>query len=356
MDERKINSEKVSVIIPVYQVEKSFLDECLTSVIRQTYENLEILLVDDGAKDDLPAYLDEWEKKDARIIVIHRENGGASAARNTGLSRASGSYVTFVDSDDSIDIHTIAEAVERLKRDRLQVLLWGSYKVYPDRKEEYMPYTADVTCFDETMKRQLMMKTMVGYLPFYLQPASRFGSGSCCSKLYDLEFLRSNALCYPVGIKRAEDVNFNIRVFDKAERIGYLNRHFYYYRQHGASATYQYRANGIGVFTDPLKCLEQFLKETNKDEEFWQVFYMRCLFFYLENLDMDILNPQNRSPWGQKRRALLEAIESEPYKSAVSKLQSGRLSFARKIPLFLLRRRWVLLLCLFYKGYGLIRK
>lgn len=92
---------KISVIIPVYGVEK-YLDRCVESVVNQTYKDLEIILVDDGSPDNCPQMCDEWALRDARIRTVHRENGGQSCARNTGLSMATGDYITFVDSDDWI--------------------------------------------------------------------------------------------------------------------------------------------------------------------------------------------------------------------------------------------------------------
>ena len=91
----------ISVIIPVYNVEK-YLNKCITSVVEQTYKNLEIIIVDDGSTDQSPEICDEWEKRDGRIQVVHSSNGGAGKARNTALDMATGDYVTFVDSDDYI--------------------------------------------------------------------------------------------------------------------------------------------------------------------------------------------------------------------------------------------------------------
>ena len=91
----------ISIIVPVYQAE-AYLDECVQSMINQTYQNLEIILVDDGSKDQSPTICDAWAKKDSRIKVIHKPNGGASSARNAGLDVASGDYIGFVDSDDII--------------------------------------------------------------------------------------------------------------------------------------------------------------------------------------------------------------------------------------------------------------
>ena len=91
----------VSIIIPVYKVEK-FLDECVKSVVAQTYRNLEILLVDDGSPDDCPAMCDAWATRDPRVRVIHKSNGGLSDARNAGIAQATGSYIYFADSDDAV--------------------------------------------------------------------------------------------------------------------------------------------------------------------------------------------------------------------------------------------------------------
>ena len=99
----------ISVIIPVYNVEK-FIDRCINSLINQTYKNLEIILVDDGSPDNCPGLCDDWAKKDNRIKVVHKQNGGLSDARNAGLERSTGDYIMFVDSDDFVD-ETICEVL-----------------------------------------------------------------------------------------------------------------------------------------------------------------------------------------------------------------------------------------------------
>ena len=93
---------KISIIVPIYNVE-NYLDKCIKSIINQSFKNLEIILVDDGSPDNCPAICDEWAKKDNRIKVIHKENGGLSDARNAGLAVATGEYIAFVDSDDYIE-------------------------------------------------------------------------------------------------------------------------------------------------------------------------------------------------------------------------------------------------------------
>lgn len=96
-------NELISVIIPIYKVEE-YLEECITSIVNQTYSNLEIVLVDDGSPDNCPHMCDEWAGRDSRIKVIHKANGGLSDARNAGIGIASGEYIAFVDSDDFIKL------------------------------------------------------------------------------------------------------------------------------------------------------------------------------------------------------------------------------------------------------------
>lgn len=97
---------KVSVVIPIYNVQE-YLNECVSSIVNQTYQNLEIILVDDGSPDSCPIMCDAWKNQDDRITVIHKKNGGLSDARNAGLSKASGEYILYVDSDDYLEDDTI---------------------------------------------------------------------------------------------------------------------------------------------------------------------------------------------------------------------------------------------------------
>ena len=113
---------KISVIIPVYKVER-YLDACVASVVGQTYPDLEIILVDDGSPDNCPALCDAWAKKDARIKVIHRPNGGLSAPRNSALDIATGDFVFFVDSDDVIESETLQRAWEAQKNTDADIVI-----------------------------------------------------------------------------------------------------------------------------------------------------------------------------------------------------------------------------------------
>ena len=110
----------VSVIIPIYKVEK-YLERCVSSIVGQNYNNLEIILVDDGSPDNCPAMCDEWASRDARIRVIHQKNRGLSAARNKGIDIAQGEFICFVDSDDYVEVTMIEDMVRAQKIGRAHV-------------------------------------------------------------------------------------------------------------------------------------------------------------------------------------------------------------------------------------------
>ena len=123
----------ISIIIPVYKVEP-FLRECLDSIVSQTYQNLEIILVDDGSTDGSGAICDEYAARDGRIIVIHQENQGISGARNAGLDIASGDYVLFVDSDDRIEPFTCECALKAAIGQQADLVSFGYKVIYESGK------------------------------------------------------------------------------------------------------------------------------------------------------------------------------------------------------------------------------
>lgn len=112
-----VNNPLISVIIPIYKVEE-YLDECVSSIVAQSYHNLEIILVDDGSPDNCPLMCDEWAKRDSRIVVVHKSNGGLSSARNAGLEIAKGDYVSFIDSDDFLEKETYEVLLAALQRNQ----------------------------------------------------------------------------------------------------------------------------------------------------------------------------------------------------------------------------------------------
>jgi len=126
---------KVSIIVPIYGVEK-YIHECVDSILVQTLKEIEIILVDDGSKDNCPAIVDEYAKKDSRVIAIHQENGGYRKAVNHGLKVATGEYIGIVESDDFIEPNMFEELYELAKSNNVEVVKSDFYKYYSDKGDE----------------------------------------------------------------------------------------------------------------------------------------------------------------------------------------------------------------------------
>lgn len=234
-------NKKVSVIIPVYNVEK-YLEECIESVLKQTYKNLEIILVDDGSKDNSGNICDEYAKKDERIKVIHKTNGGLSDARNAGIDIAKGEYITFLDSDDFIEEDMYEFLVKNIEKANADISVCQVYYVYKDSKQT--THTPDVY-LEMNSCDAIKYVNMLGYYTV-----------AAYDKLYKREIFEG--IRYPVG-KVNEDWYVICEVFDKANKIVYSSEPKYNYRKRKGSITDDKKIN-LGMMDASKQCLE-FVKQ-----------------------------------------------------------------------------------------------
>lgn len=202
-----------SIIIPVYKVEE-WLDRCVESVVNQTYKNIEIILIDDGSPDKCPQMCDEWVKKDTRIRVIHKENGGLSDARNCGVREAQGEYLLFVDSDDYIDKYAIEKFNDYVVDEDMIV---SEATIIRDNKIVHRVHTN---------LNENRIYTGAEMAVIAINKGEWFAAA--CYNLYRRGFLISNDLFFRTGILH-EDNEYQTRLFLKAQRVKYLHYEFYKY-------------------------------------------------------------------------------------------------------------------------------
>lgn len=208
----------VSVIVPVYAVEK-WLPVCVDSLVKQTYPELEIILVDDGSPDRCPEICEEWAKRDGRIRVVHKQNGGLASARNAGMDVMTGDLFMFVDSDDSIDLDTVQCMVDGLK-DGADIVCVGLKKVFSNtERTEPDLYTPGEYGREEALKHLLLWDGAV--------------RSYACGKLYRGELARD--LRFVEEIKYGEDTPFVYKALSRAERICQLPAVKYNYLQRADS-------------------------------------------------------------------------------------------------------------------------
>lgn len=201
----------ISIIIPVYKVEK-YLEKCIQSVINQTYENLQIILVDDGSPDNCGKICDEYAKKDHRIEVIHKSNGGLSDARNKGLEIAKGEYIGFVDSDDYIEADMYEVLYNLLKQYNADVSICNFYTV-SQGKISIKNADNGINEYNriEILKEILLDKNIQSY---------------AWNKLYKKELF--DEIKYPIG-KKYEDIGTTFYLLEKCNKVVVTGKSEYYY-------------------------------------------------------------------------------------------------------------------------------
>lgn len=195
--------EKISVIIPVYNGAK-FIDACLENIISQTYKNLEIICINDGSKDDTLEKLENWSKKDKRIIVLTQENKGLGAARNAGIRKASGKYIGFIDVDDKINFSYYEDLYKSIKKYQADIAQ-GSIKNIDEKKKEILCET-----FISRFKQQK--------------------NGCSVNKLYKADFLKKNKIYFREGLIWEDNI-FTLKICAFAQKLCLVPRAVYYYTE-----------------------------------------------------------------------------------------------------------------------------
>lgn len=211
---------KVSVIVPVYNVE-DYLAECLDSIINQTFDDIEIICVNDGSTDNSLKILERYQCLDSRIKIISKENGGLSSARNIGIDNASGKYIYFIDSDDYCSSVTIAECYDNAERNMSDIVIFDSiWKNAIDGR--FIIF--GIPRFADNFENRIFNIDIAEPIIYKEVPVSVW------NKFYNLRFLRENNIRFYEDMIY-EDVPFWAAVYTKAQRITYIPKSFYFYRR-----------------------------------------------------------------------------------------------------------------------------
>lgn len=226
-DEKK---ELISIIVPVYNAEGT-LKRCINSIRNQSYENIELILINDGSKDNSLGICEELYEQDKRIKVISKENSGVSDARNLGIEIANGKYIGFVDSDDWIDQDMYSSMYRYIDKNHAELVLCNYTEVYGERhvkRDEFIGITDDTDQIKEVVLSRILCSS------------DRNIMGSCCRMLVSKELLIKNNINFPIGMKMSEDMMFVIKCVDSASRI-YLDRrqlNYFYINENSTTSKY----------------------------------------------------------------------------------------------------------------------
>jgi glycosyltransferase involved in cell wall biosynthesis len=247
---------KITIIIPVYNTEK-YLHECLDSVVNQTLRDIEIVCIDDGSTDYSPEILDEYAKKDSRLIVIHQQNAGQNLARNVGIKLVSSKYIQFIDSDDFIDT-TLCEKTFNIAEQEHADMTFFLF--------EQSPKTFFIHLFEKNIKynnTNYLYKNILVYNAF---PWNR---------LWKTSFIQDHQLTFPrAKICAHEDNVFNFQSMIFEPNITILPERLYWYRYNSTSNSHSYNLQMIDAMETCYEAIRKNLKESYRYNNIWKQAYL----------------------------------------------------------------------------------
>ena len=234
----------ISVIIPVYNVE-SYVARCVKSVVGQSYKKLEIILIDDGSTDKSGIICDDLAKSDNRIVVIHKENGGLSSARNKGLDVCHGDFISFIDSDDYIEENMFEDLLLANEKNKTLIACGGRFDCYENEEEEktigLCPLKNEVIDSKEAIKRLLTWDNI---------------DSASCDKLFHKSLWKT--IRFPLG-KICEDIAVMYLIFDCAKRICLVSEPYYnYFHRKGSITTSSFSFKKMDI-VDNVGSIEAFI-------------------------------------------------------------------------------------------------
>ena len=294
-----MDEKLVSVIIPAYNIE-DYIGRCLDSIISQTYKNLEIIVVDDGSRDYTGEILDNYAKKDRRIKVIHKENGGVSSARNKGIEAAEGDYIGFIDGDDLIEPEMYKTLVDLLEEENADIAHCGYQMVFPDRIDYYHNTGKKKIQTTEEGLKDLLSGEMI-------EPG-------LVNKIYKKELIKNCRLDETVKIN--EDLLMNYQLFKLSQKSVYYDITPYSYMIRSSSAT---GANSlITKREDALRVLNQ-IKDDCINNNLLSIIYKRYIYLLMA-ICRDGLKDKSYMKYQKKqRKQLKKELKTDVFKSCIPK-------------------------------------
>ena len=348
----KSTKTKVSIIAPMYNVEE-YLEKCIDSIVNQTLEEIEIILVDDGSPDNSGKIAEKYAKNDYRIKVIHKKNGGVSAARNDGLKIATGEYVLFCDADDWLDNKCCEVLYKNAKENNSDISIGDVYMAYPE-KNTHIRFYANDFCIDKKVERKKLIKATINrtYCDNPPEEGVAFGYGGPWNKLVRRKLLTDNNIEFDVRTKGVfDDILYTAYILENAQIVSYISYPVYYYRQVETSITNSYKANMLEINSLIFVSWNEFFEKYEDNEEFQKPYYACIIRRISETLKLYYLTPQNPKSKKELQKEYYEMIKKNPYQKAIKNVEMNKLSRRQKLIVLLSRKPFIWLLWIILTRY-----
>lgn len=310
---------KISVIAPFYGVEQ-YIHQFMESVLNQTFDDFELIAVDDGSPDKCPEILDEYAKKDGRIRVIHQKNAGVSAARNTGIDASNGEYAYIVDSDDWLEPNTLEVLYRDAQKTGADVVMGDCTVQTPEGQYRLYQFTDKFYTEDPKILAGIQQYVLCQKFNPYYSRKSTSGYAAPWGKLIRMSLIKDNNIRFDPYVKGLfDDGLFTLEVYDRMKSFYYGKEYIYNYRINENSITQRFKKNEIDILRLGFERVEDFIKKYHREERLQLPYYCHVVRFLIYRLTSYFFNDKNGKTYREIRKELLDTINSEPFKTAIKK-------------------------------------
>lgn len=330
-----MKEDLISIIIPMYNVE-DYVSECLSSILNQTYKNIEIIVVDDGSNDESAKIVKKISKKDSRIKYKFQCNSGVSHARNQGIRLSKGRWISFVDPDDILEENAIEFLLESNSLKNIDIVI-GDFSYLKDKKiitvENY-----DRNCiFDKENIKEIQLQL------FSKRISALKGNigdriGAPWAKLYKRSFLIENNLFFEKCLFNSEDIYFNLLALEFAENVSYINKPVYIYRLNEESLTKKISPEIITQVLLFINMTKLFVEKYHfKDKRFLSAFNIKVISSIFKVIYMYYFHPNNNDSYHKNKIGLITLLHNEVISDAMKKASFNLMTLEEQMFYILLK-------------------
>ena len=334
-------------VVPVYKTPGVYIEECVNSLLAQTYKNIQIVIVNDASPDNSGEVCEEIAKKDPRIKVVHHEvNGGLPVARNTGIDNLpEADWIAVIDSDDWVEPDMCEKLLQHIQKEYADVYMYSGFRNIGETEVQmnfHYPHEKQFTTYEE---RELLQKQL-----FLDQTkdcvAGSFPIQSANNRLYSAKYLREKNVRF-IKVRFAEDALTHMHSLEVADKVIYLQYRFYHYRDTPGSMTNGYRVTADAEQLSVVRELVAFAEQYHKSQEFVSLMHIFVFMSMQMCVWQKYFHPENTAPYRVRKKACMELFKNAPYDKA--------LSVIKNLPLSKLRTNQIIKYYLMkYHCYGLL--
>lgn len=334
----RVDTPFLSIVVPVYNVEK-YIHQCIDSILKQDFKDYELIIVDDGSPDNCPQICDEYSRKDARITVIHKENGGVSNARNTGIEHSNGKYIYFVDSDDWLEPYSLKKLCDIALVTNADVVFTDCIERFESGKENRVfLFSKSFTTSDKNLISQIQKAVLCHKKnPFFVQGADN-AYPAPWSKLIKREIVISNSIRFDPYVKGVyDDGLFTEEVLEHTNSVSYSKVCTYNYRILTSSIVHAFREDMVEKFEKNCEKMNDFISKYNKGQDFILSEYARRIAYLSSFMSAYYFSEDNTKSKKEVYEDLKNTLNKSPWKEAITNVKIGDLENKHKYMLMCMK-------------------